>query len=92
MVTESTTDILNRLKSIEGHVRGIQRMVEGEEHCIDIMNQLLAVQRAMQKVNRMVLERHLRSCVATAVCSQDLVQQERVIGEIINVFEATGKM
>jgi DNA-binding FrmR family transcriptional regulator len=88
---ETTSEILQRLKSIEGHVRGIQRMVESEEYCIDIMNQVLAVQRALQKVNRVVLDRHLHTCVANAMRSQDGAERERVIGEIMSVFEAGRK-
>ena len=92
MNDETTTDILNRLKSIEGHVRGIQRMVENGNYCIDIVNQILAVQRAMQKVNGMVLDRHLHTCVTTAIRGDDAEERERVIGEIMGVFDATGKL
>ena len=92
MTDETTTDTLNRLKSIEGHVRGIQRMVENGDYCIDIVNQLLAVQRAMQRVNGLVLERHLHTCVTTAIRGDDPAERERVIGEIMDVFEASGKM
>jgi DNA-binding FrmR family transcriptional regulator len=92
MVDETNAEILSRLRSIEGHVRGIQRMVEKGDYCIDIVNQLLAVQRAMQKVNGLVLERHLRTCVVTAMCSNDLTQQDRIVSEILSVFAATGKL
>jgi DNA-binding FrmR family transcriptional regulator len=92
MADEVTTDILNRLKSIEGHVRGIQRMVESGVYCVDIVNQILAVQRALQKVNGMVLDRHLHTCVTTAIRGNDPDERERVIGEIMGVFEATGKL
>jgi DNA-binding FrmR family transcriptional regulator len=92
MTDETTTDTLNRLKSIEGHVRGIQRMVENGDYCIDIVNQLLAVQRAMQRVNGLVLERHLHTCVTMAIRGDDPAERERVIGEIMDVFEASGKM
>jgi DNA-binding FrmR family transcriptional regulator len=91
MADETTHDILRRLKSIEGHVRGIQRMVENEDYCIDIVNQVLAVQRALQKVNHLVLDRHLHTCVTTAMRSQDGAERERVITEIMSVFEAGGK-
>ena len=92
MADEVTTNILNRLKSIEGHVRGIERMVEGGEYCVDVVNQILAVQRALQKVNAMVLDRHLHTCVTTAIRGEDPDERERVIGEIMGVFEATGKL
>jgi DNA-binding FrmR family transcriptional regulator len=92
MNDETTTNILNRLKSIEGHVRGVERMVENGDYCIDIANQILAVQRALQKVNSMVLDRHLHTCVTTAIRGNEPDERERVIGEIMNVFDATGKL
>jgi DNA-binding FrmR family transcriptional regulator len=92
MNNEATTDILNRLKSIAGHVQGIERMVENDEYCIDIVNQILAVQRALQKVNGLVLDRHLHTCVTTAIRGDDPKERERVIDEMMGVFEATGKL
>jgi DNA-binding FrmR family transcriptional regulator len=92
MVDEYTLGIINRLKSIEGHVRGVQRMVDEGAYCIDIINQNLAVQRALEKVNSLILERHLQTCVTTAIREDDPTQRERVIAEILSVFEATGKM
>ena len=92
MNEETTTNILNRLRSIEGHVRGIQRMVENDDYCIDIVNQIHAVQRALQKVNGMVLDRHLHTCVTTAIQGDDPKERERVIGEIMGVFDATSKL
>ena len=92
MADEVTTDILNRLKSIEGHVRGIERMVENGEYCMDIVNQVLAVQRALQKVNGLVLNRHLHTCATTAIRGDNPDERERVISEIMSVFDATGKL
>ncbi len=92
MADETTTDLLNRLKSIEGHVRGITHMVEENAYCIDVANQIMAVQRALQKVNSLVLDRHLHTCVTTAIRGDDPEARERVIGEIMDVFEATGKL
>ena len=92
MSDEATANIVNRLKSIEGHVRGIQRMVESGDYCIDVVNQILAVQRALQKVNSMVLDQHLRTCVTSAIRDDDPDRRERVIGEIMDVFDATGKL
>jgi DNA-binding FrmR family transcriptional regulator len=92
MAAEHKQAILNRLKSIEGHVRGVQRMVDEDAYCIDIINQSLAVQRALDKVNSLILERHLQTCVTTAIRGDDPAERERVIEEILNVFETTGKM
>jgi DNA-binding FrmR family transcriptional regulator len=92
MAEEHTQEIVNRLKSIEGHVRGIQRMLDEGAYCIDVINQNLAVQRALEKVNRLILERHLQTCVTTAIRGDDPIERERVIDEILSVFETTGKM
>lgn len=92
MVEEYKQGILNRLKSIEGHVRGIQRMVGDDTYCMDVINQNLAVQRALEKVNSLILERHLQTCVTTAIRGDNPVERERVIDEILQVFETTGKM
>lgn len=92
MAEERKQAIINRLKSIEGHVRGVQRMVDEDAYCIDIINQNLAVQRALEKVNSLILERHLQTCVTTAIQGNDATERQRVIAEIMNVFETTGRL
>lgn len=86
-----TDDILRRLRSVEGHVRGVQRMVDEGAYCMDVVNQILAVQRALKKVSGLVLDQHLRSCVTTAMRGTDPSAREQVLGELLDVFEATGK-
>ncbi len=92
MEAEIKKDVLRRLRSIEGHVRGITRMVEDDAYCIDIMRQVHAVQQALEKVNARVLENHLNTCVTTAVRSEKPEERERVLKEIVSVFEETGKL
>jgi DNA-binding FrmR family transcriptional regulator len=92
MADENSDGIVNRLKSIEGHVRGIQRMVDEGAYCMDIINQTLAVQRALERLNSLILERHLKTCVTTAIRGDDPAERERVIAEIMHLFEATGKV
>lgn len=83
--------ILARLRSIEGHVRGVLRMVEDDAYCIDVLKQTKAIQAALDRVNAMLLERHLNHCVTTAIRSNDPRERERVIGELVEVFEAGGR-
>jgi DNA-binding FrmR family transcriptional regulator len=83
---------LKRLKTIEGHVRGIQRMLEQGEYCIDVIRQIQATQSALNKVSQMVLEEHMHSCVITAVRGEDAAERERVISEIAEVYEAATKV
>ncbi len=92
MGDETTTKILNRLKTVAGHVRGIEKMVENGKYCVDIVNQILAVQRALHRVNAMVLDRHMHTCVTKAIRGDNPDERERVIGEILAVFEATSKL
>jgi DNA-binding FrmR family transcriptional regulator len=85
-------DILRRLKTAEGHLRGIQRMVEEGAYCIDIIRQVQAVQSALNHVNSEILERHLNSCLITAVRGEDVTERERVLREISDVFDAANKL
>jgi DNA-binding FrmR family transcriptional regulator len=91
MDEELTKQIVNRLKSVEGHVRGVEKMVEDGVYCIDIVSQINAIQAALQKINALVLDRHLHTCVTTAIRGDDAVERERVIGEIMGVFNAKGR-
>jgi len=81
-----------RLKSIEGHVRGIERMVEEDTYCIDVIKQVIAVRRALEKVNGIILQNHLETCVTTAIKGQDPRERERVIGELLDVFETANSL
>ena len=88
----SDTATLKRLKTIEGHMRGVIRMVEGEVYCIDVIRQIQAVQAALNKVSSNILEEHLDSCVTTAIKGNNPKERERVLKEIIDVFEAATKV
>ncbi|RME83471.1 MAG: transcriptional regulator [Caldilineae bacterium] len=92
MQPEVKKDLINRLRSIQGHVRGIERMVEEDAYCIDIMNQITAAERALARVNSLLLANHMQTCVTTAIRSDDPGERERVINEIVQVFDATGKL
>ncbi len=85
-------DLINLLKSVEGHVRGIQRMVDEDVYCMDILKQIKAVQQALERVSALTLENHLNTCVTTAIRSEDEVEKDRVFNEIMDVFKATGKL
>ena len=83
--------VANRLKTVEGHVAGIGRMVDDGEYCIDIIRQIHAVQSALNKVSKMVLEDHMNHCLITAVRGDDPAERERVLQEIAEVYEAATK-
>ena len=91
MAHTASDGVVRRLKSVEGHVRGVQRMVEDGAYCIDIVHQVVAIQRALKKVSGLILDDHLHSCVTDALQGPDVAVRERVLSELVEVFEASGK-
>ncbi len=85
-------DILLRLKNAEGHLRGVQRMVEEGQYCIDVIRQIQAVQAALNRINALILENHLNSCVITAIQGEDREERERVLKEITDVYVTATKV
>lgn len=83
---------IRRLQIIEGHVRAVQRMVENDKYCIDVIRQINAVQSALSKVSQVILTEHLSHCVTEAVRGGDTQRREEVLQEIADIFEhANGK-
>jgi len=85
-------NVKNRLNTITGHLRGIQRMIDEDAYCIEIIDQIHAVQSALNRVSTMILDDHLNSCLITAVRGEDPAERERVLQEIVDVFETTSKV
>lgn len=80
--------LINRLKRIEGQVRGIQGMIENDRYCVDILTQISAINAAMNKVGLQLLERHVHHCVADAIKDGD---GEEAIQELMDVFKRFSK-
>jgi DNA-binding FrmR family transcriptional regulator len=74
----SKDDYLKRLRRIEGQVRGLQRMVESDQYCIDILTQVSAVTKALQAVSLGLLEDHVGHCVMDAARESDQAAQTKV--------------
>ncbi len=92
MNDEHRAAVLKRLRSIAGHVTGIERMVSEDAYCIDVIKQVQAVQAALNKVNDLILENHLNTCVIEAVRGDNKKERERVLDEIVEVFEMAQKI
>jgi len=84
-------DTLKRLKIVEGHMKGIVRMVEEDAYCIDVIRQIHAVESALHKVSTQILDNHLNSCVITAVQGENLADRQRVLNEVLEVFETSSR-
>lgn len=84
--------LIRRLSSASGHLKGIERMVEEDVYCIDVIRQIQAVQAALGKVSAMLLDNHLHTCVTTAIRGEDQNERERMLQEVTNVFEVASKL
>ncbi|PWH18308.1 MAG: transcriptional regulator [Anaerolineae bacterium] len=83
--------ILKRLAVIEGHLKGVKKMVEQDAYCIDVIHQIYAIQAALNRVSTIILDDHLNSCVISAVRGEKPEERERVLKEIANLFEKISK-
>jgi DNA-binding FrmR family transcriptional regulator len=92
MAEISKDNLKNRALSIQGHMGAVVRMIEEDAYCIDIIKQTQAIEKALDKLNALLLERHLGSCVTTAIRSDKPKERERVIKELLDVFETTAKL
>ena len=87
-VQPNKQQLLNRLKRIEGQVRGVHQMVETDRYCVDILNQVSAIQSAMNKVSLALLEDHTHHCVAKAIKEN---KGEEAISELMDVMKTMTK-
>jgi CsoR family transcriptional regulator, copper-sensing transcriptional repressor len=91
MEQNDKTAVVNRLKSIAGHVNGIVTMVDQDRYCIDVIKQIQAAQAALTKVSELILDNHLHTCLTTAIRGEDPAERERVLAEISDVFSFTNR-
>lgn len=86
MQDHHSRDVLNRLKTVRGHLDGIIGMVESDAYCVDLMKQVSAAQASLERVNRVVLRNHLETCFSEAILSGDSVA---AIAELVDAVKFT---
>lgn len=86
MPSATHKDKLNRLRRIEGQVRGIASMIEEDRYCMDILTQMQAVKSALSKVEDQILKDHAACCVAEAISSGDEAEQKEKFDELVELF------
>ena len=79
---------LKRLSYIEGHLSGVRRMIDEEQYCVDILKQTYAVRRAIEKMEALLLDGHLHTCVVEGIHDG---REEQVIGEMLELYELANK-
>ena len=82
---ENKKKILDGLSRVEGQVRGIQRMVDEERYCVDVLNQIAAARMALARLAMLILEDHTKGCVSTAIMQEE--SAESTIEELIDVVK-----
>lgn len=87
MVPELKQRALHRAKILEGQMRGVQKMIENEDYCIDILTQSLAIQKSIGSLNKLILENHVRTHIKESLCSDSVVSQEKAIEELLSLYE-----
>ena len=88
MITNAKQESLKRLNYIEGHLAGIKRMVEEEKYCVDVLKQTYAVRRAIEKLESLLLDGHLHTCVIDGVKDG---REEQVVGELLELYSLNNK-
>lgn len=81
--------LITRLRRIEGQVRGLQKMIDEEKYCVEVLTQVSSVMAALQKVGVIVLEKHIQGCVRNAIAEGD--HEDEAIEELIQVVERFAK-
>ena len=88
MLTEGKHEALKRLSYIEGHIAGIRRMIEEDKYCVDVLKQTYAVRRAIEKLESLLLDGHLHTCVVEGVKEG---REEQVVGELLELYALSDK-
>jgi len=88
---ERRPQLLNRLKRIEGQVRGVTRMIEEGRYCIDVLTQLRAVRAALARVETEMLKDHLGHCIESAIVSGDQGEQRAKARELVELLERSAR-
>ena len=91
MKRENKPQLLNRLRRVEGQVRGVARMLEEDRYCIDVLTQLQAIRAALTRVETQMLKDHLDHCIESAIVSGDQVEQRQKAGELIELLERSAR-
>jgi len=84
----SKADVLKRLAYVEGHLKSVRRMIEEDTYCVDVLKQMYAVRRGIEKAETKVLDGHLHHCVLEAV---EEGRQEEVFAELLELYEIANR-
>ncbi len=87
MIADIKKRATHRSKIIEGQIKGLQKAIDHEEYCMDILTQGLAIQKSLASLNKLILENHLRTHVTDMLSTEDEKQHEKAIAELLSLYE-----
>ena len=87
MITEIKKRAIHRTKIIEGQIKGLEKMIDNEAYCMDVLTQSLAIQKSLSSLNKLILENHLRTHITEMFQSDDAKQPERAMQELLGLYE-----
>jgi DNA-binding FrmR family transcriptional regulator len=87
MIADIKKRAVHRTRIIEGQIKGLQKMIENEAYCMDILTQSLALQKSLSSLNKLILENHLRTHVTEMMSSDDEVMQHQALNELLKLYE-----
>jgi len=87
MIADIKKRAMHRSKIIEGQFKGLQKMIDSEVYCMDILTQGLAIQKSIASLNKLILENHLRTHVADMLGTDNAKTQEKAIAELLSLYE-----
>ena len=77
----------HRTKIIEGQIKGLQKMIDNEQYCMDILTQSLAIQKSLASLNKLIVENHLTTHITEMLSSGEENEQTKAIEELLNLYE-----
>jgi CsoR family transcriptional regulator, copper-sensing transcriptional repressor len=89
MIADIKQRALHRSKILQGQLKGLEKMIDNEEYCMDIITQSLAIQKSLGSLNKLILENHLKTHVADNLASANEAKQSEAIQELLNLYELT---
>ena len=87
MIPDIKQRALHRAKILEGQMRGVQKMIENEDYCMDILTQSLAIQKSIGSLNKLILENHVRTHIKENINSGSEKAQEQAVEELLGLYE-----
>jgi DNA-binding FrmR family transcriptional regulator len=89
MIEDLKKRATHRSKIIEGQIRGLEKMIENEEYCMDILTQSLAIQKSLSSLNKLILENHIRTHLQHMLQSDSIETRQQATEELLKLYELT---